>query len=50
MDYPKKSEEWNKYVNSVRRNGKIEILLKDLGEVADLREEETDHEHSDQAE
>ncbi len=50
MDYPKKSEEWNKYVNSVRRNGKIEILLKDLGEVADLREEETDHEHSNQAE
>lgn len=50
MDYPKKSEEWNKYVNSVRRNGKIEILLKDLGEVADLREGETDHEHSDQAE
>lgn len=41
MDYPKKSEEWNKYVNSVRRNGKIEILLKDLGEVADLREEES---------
>ena len=50
MDYPKKSEEWNKYVNSVRRNGKIEILLKDLGEVADLRKGETDHEHSDQAE
>ena len=50
MDYPKKSEEWNKYVNSVRRNGKIKILLKDLGEVADLREEETDHEHSNQAE
>lgn len=50
MDYPKKSEEWDKYVNSVRRNGKIEILLKDLGEVADLRKGETDHEHSDQAE
>ena len=50
MDYPKKSEEWNKYVNSVRRNGKIEILLKDLGEVADLRKGETDHEHSDRAE
>ena len=50
MDYPKKSEEWNRYVNSVRRNGKIEILLKDLGEVADLRKGETDHEHSDQAE
>ena len=50
MDYPKKIEEWNKYVNSVRRNGKIEILLKDLGEVADLRKGETDHEHSDQAE
>ena len=50
MDYPKKSEEWNKYVNSVRRNGKIEILLKDLGEVADLRKGETDHEHSNQAE
>ena len=50
MDYPKKSEEWDKYVNSVRRNGKIEILLKDLGEVADLRKGETDYEHSDQAE
>lgn len=50
MDYPKKSEEWNRYVNSVRRNGKIEILLKDLGEVADLRKEDADHEHSDQAE
>ena len=50
MDYPKKSEEWNKYVNSVRRNGKIEILIRDLGEVADLREEEADHEYSNQAE
>ncbi len=50
MDYPKKSVDWNKYVNSVRRNGKIEILIKDLGGVADLREGETDHEHSDQAE
>ena len=30
MDYPKKSDEWLKYVNSRMRDGKIEILFRDL--------------------
>lgn len=30
MDYPKKSDEWLKYVNSRIRDGKIEILFRDL--------------------
>lgn len=29
-DYPKRSEEWLKYVNSVYKDGKIEILFRDL--------------------
>lgn len=29
-DYPEKSDEWLKYVNSRMRNGKIEILYRDL--------------------
>ncbi len=30
LDHPAKSDEWLKYVNSRRRNGKLEILYRDL--------------------
>ena len=29
-DYPEKSDEWLKYVNSRMRDGKIEIIYRDL--------------------
>lgn len=39
MDYPKQSEEWNKYVNSVYKDGEIRIIVKELGSVPDIRKE-----------
>ena len=30
MDYPKKSEEWLKYVNSKMKDGKIEVIFREL--------------------
>ena len=39
MDYPKQSEEWNKYVNSVLQDGEVKIIIRELGSVEDIRTE-----------
>lgn len=39
MDYPERSDEWKKYVNSVMRQGEIRIVIRDLGSVPDIFEE-----------
>lgn len=39
MDYPKQSEEWNKYVNSVLQDGEVKIIIRELGGVEDIRTE-----------
>lgn len=41
LDYPKKSDEWLKYVNSRMENGKIQIIYRDLVE----RGEQYEHSH-----
>lgn len=41
LDYPKKSNEWLKYVNSRMENGKIQIIYRDLVE----RGEQYEHSH-----
>ena len=30
LDYPEKSDEWLKYVNSVKKDGKIQIITRKL--------------------
>ena len=41
MDYPAKSDDWLKYVNSRKENGKIKIIIRDLVRGGDS------YEHSD---
>lgn len=41
MDYPAKSDDWLKYVNSRKENGEIKIIIRDLVRGGDS------HEHSD---
>ena len=41
MDYPAKSDDWLKYVNSRKENGEIKIIIRDLVRGGDS------YEHSD---
>lgn len=37
MDYPDRSEDWNKYVNSVWQEGEIRIVIRETGDIPDMK-------------